>query len=494
MQRVTRRFTTRSRVADSIDSYSAKPKPLDPALLKLGLALALGVTMSVLDTTIVNVAIATLSKSFHAGLSTIQWVSTGYLLALALVLPISGWALDRYGAKRLFLWSIACFVLCSIGCGVAPNVDFLIFFRILQGAGGACIMPVAQSIIVRAAGPQRLGRMASLIGIPAMLAPICGPSLGGLIIDDLSWRWIFFVNVPIGVVAIAWCACLLPNDENRGATRLDVLGLVLLGPGLAATVYGLSLAGTTGSFLSSSVIIWVSLGAAFTVLFVGHAIRLGERAILPMRYLRDRVFGAASVTTFVIGAALFGAMILLPLYYQQVRGDSAALAGLLLAPQGIGSAVAMVVAGSLTDRIGPRRVVVIGMVVTLLGTYTFTQLTSSSSYSWLTVSLFVRGVGIGASMMPVMVAGYRNLPPESIGRATTTLIILQRLGGSVGTAFVAVVLSQHLSFHGTANATAFGAAFWVVMALTAIGLVSSLFLPAYPPSTSEIAPSADVVR
>lgn len=235
---------------------------IDPALLKLGLAVVLGVIMSLLDTTIVNVAIDTLSRSFHAPISTVQWVTTGYLLALAVVLPLSGWASDRFGDKRLFLGSIVIFTLGSVACGLAPSIGTLIAFRILQGAGGAFIMPIAQAVVARAAGPVRMGRMMSVIGIPAMLAPVLGPALGGVIIDNLSWRWVFFVNLPIGIAAVACCARVLPADRPQPTKHLDRLGLALLCPGLAAVVYGLSNAGTTGSFTAPSVLGWLLGGLA----------------------------------------------------------------------------------------------------------------------------------------------------------------------------------------------------------------------------------------
>ncbi len=217
---------------------------LDPQLRRLALVVVLGSIMSILDTTIVNVAIATLARDFRAPLSTVQWVSTGYLLALAMTIPLTGWAVERFGAKRMWIASLALFLLGSALSGAAWSIQSLIVFRILQGIGGGMIMPIGQSIMATAAGPQRMGRVMSLLGVPMLLGPILGPVIGGLILDSVSWRWIFYVNLPIGIVAIALAFRILPGHERTDrANRLDVLGLCLLSPGLGLLVYGLSQAG-----------------------------------------------------------------------------------------------------------------------------------------------------------------------------------------------------------------------------------------------------------
>jgi EmrB/QacA subfamily drug resistance transporter len=201
----------------------------------------IGTIMSILDTTIVNVAIATMARDFRAPLSTVQWVSTGYLLALATVTPLSGWAVERFGAKRMWIISLTLLLAGSALCGASWSVQSLIGFRILQGFGGGTIMPIGQSILASAAGPQRMGRVMSLLGVPMLLGPVLGPVLDGLIVDTVSWRWIFYVNVPIGIVAIVLAIRILPGHERTtSSNRLDVLGLILLSPGLALLAYGLA--------------------------------------------------------------------------------------------------------------------------------------------------------------------------------------------------------------------------------------------------------------
>jgi EmrB/QacA subfamily drug resistance transporter len=472
----------------------------DPRLKRLAVVVVLGTIMSILDTTIVNVAIATLARDFHSPLSTVQWVSTGYLLALATVIPLTGWAVERFGAKRMWIVSLALFLAGSALCGASWSVQSLIAFRVLQGIGGGMIMPIGQSILATAAGPQRMGRVMSLLGVPMLLGPVLGPVLGGLIVDTVSWRWIFYVNIPIGIVAIVLAVRMLPGHEpTDSSTRLDVRGLLLLSPGLVLLVYGLAQAGQ-GSPVS--VFLPMVVGGAMTAGFVVHALRSKITPLIEVVLFRNRSFAAAAATTFCFGASLFGGMLLLPLYYQVVRGESALSAGLLMAPQGIGAALVMPLAGKLTDRYGAGRIVPSGLLVAILGTVAYTQLGAHTGYALLATSLFVRGVGFGFVMMPAMAAAYQTLSRHRVPRATTAINIVQRVGGSLGTALVAVVLEHQISVQvhgasaglsGVSGATtvervrnaqplsvAFGHTFWWVLGLTAVALVPALLLPRRP--------------
>jgi MFS family permease len=444
---------------------------LDPQLKRLAVVVVLGTIMSILDTTIVNVAIDTLSRDFRAPLSTVQWVSTGYLLALATVIPLTGWAVERFGSKRMWIISLVLFLGGSALCGAAWSVQSLIVFRVLQGFGGGMIMPIGQSIL--------------------------GPVLGGLIVDSASWRWIFYVNVPIGIVAIVLALRILPGHEPTSASnRLDVRGLLLLSPGLALIVYGLAQAGQGSTF---SVVAPIAVGLVMVVVFVFHALRAKITPLIEVILFRNRSFAAAAATTFCFGAALYGGMLLLPLYYQVVRGDSALNAGLLMAPQGIGAALVMPLAGKLTDRYGAGRIVPGGLLVSIAGTVAYTQLGAHTSYALLAGSLFVRGIGFGFVMMPAMAAAYQDLSRERVPRASTAINIVQRVGGSIGTALVAVVLTHQIDsqVHGQTGglsavstisdaarvriqqplAEAFGHTFWWALGLTVLGLVPAVFLP-----------------
>jgi EmrB/QacA subfamily drug resistance transporter len=483
---------------------------LDRELWRLASVVVLGTIMSILDTTIVNVAIDTLGRELGATLSTIQWVATGYLLALATVIPLTGWAMERFGGKRAWMTSVALFLAGSALCGLAWSSTSLIAFRVLQGFGGGMIMPIGQAILAQAAGPQRMGRIMSVIGVPTLLGPILGPVIGGLIIDNASWRWIFFVNVPVGIVALALAARVLPGkDAGGGRVRLDVRGLLLLSPGLAALIYGLSEVGIEGGLESARVVVALVAGVVLLVLFFLHA-RGGDARLIDLGLFRDRAFAAASGTVFIFGVSLFGAMLILPLYYQVVRGESALGAGLLLAPQGIGAAMAMPVAGRLTDKLGAGRIVPFGVIVALLGTAAYTQLESDTPYSLLAWALWVRGVGLGMTMMPAMAAAYQTLSRAQVPRATTAINIIRTVGGSFGTAILSVVLERRIAanlpeaggalgaLRGVAGgvpppavaeplAHAFGQTFWWALGLTALALIPASFLPRHPPVPAGVA-------
>src|SRR5690242_5728490 len=226
--------------AMSATAHAPEMEPLDRQTWIVAGVVMLGAIMSILDTTVVNVAIDHLAVAFHSSLTTIQWVITGYTLALAAVIPVSGWAADRFGTKRIYLWSVALFTLGSVLSGLAWSAGSLILFRVLQGIGGGMIMPAVMTIMTKKAGPHRMGRVMGVLGVPMLIAPILGPILGGWLVDDVSWRWIFFINLPIGIVAFILGLIVLEPDQPQPAHRLDWLGMLLLSPGLAVFIYGLA--------------------------------------------------------------------------------------------------------------------------------------------------------------------------------------------------------------------------------------------------------------
>jgi EmrB/QacA subfamily drug resistance transporter len=456
---------------------------LDPQLVRIGLVLVSGMIMSLLDTTIVNVALDTLGRELHAGLATSQWIVTGYLLALAIVIPVSGWAVGRFGSKRMFMLSVALFTLGSVLCATAWSIHSLIAFRVLQGLGGGMLLPVGQTILAQTAGPKRMGRMMSLIGVPMILGPILGPIIGGVIVDNLPWEWIFLVNLPVGVVSLVLCSRVLPPDEKAPYQPLDAIGLALLSPALALLVYGLSEAGVKGTFGDAKVLVTMVAGAVLTVAFALYARTRGDRALIPTEYFRDRSFAAASVVVTLIALALFGSMLLLPLYFQQVRDASAVEAGLLLAPQGLGAALAMPLAGRLTDKIGARRIVPVGVVLAVIGSLPLTQVTTTTSYWFLGVAMTVRGFGVAATMMPAIAAGYENLPRSAAAPASMAINVFRQIGASIGSALLSVILVNSVSGPGReAAAAAFGTAFWWATAFTAATFFFALLLPRRQPA------------
>jgi EmrB/QacA subfamily drug resistance transporter len=477
-------------------------------VLAVAMVVVLGAIMSILDVTVVNVAIKDLAGEFKAPLSTIQWVATGYTLALATVIPLTGWASARFGTKRLYMISIALFVSGSALAGLAWSAESLIAFRVLQGLGGGMIMPAGMTILTQAAGPKRVGQVMSIVGVPMLLGPICGPILGGYLVDDVSWRWIFFINLPIGIVALFLAARILKRDTPRPGERLDLLGLVLLSPGLASLIYGLATGAQKGDFGSAEVLITTIAGAVLVVLFAVRALTAAD-PLIDLRLLKRRSVSAASGTMVLFMCSFMGAMLLLPLYYQVVRQESALTAGLLLAPQGLGAMVTMPIGGKLTDRMGPGRVVLIGIVVVTASVAGFTSLLGAHTSYWALGSvLFVMGLGMGLTMMPTMAAAIQTLSHDEVPRASTMLNIIQQVSASIGTALMSVLLATNLSheLHTPAGgglssaqnlppalmqkivgpmAHAFQHTYWWAVGLLALAFIPALFLPRHRPDPTE---------
>jgi EmrB/QacA subfamily drug resistance transporter len=454
---------------------------MNKQLWRIAIVVILGAIMSVLDTTIVNVALDTLSKDLNTPLDGIQWVVTGYMLALAAVIPVTGWAAARFGARRLYLISLVLFTAGSALCGFAWSAESLIAARVLQGLGGGMLLPIGQMILVRAAGPRNMARVMSAIGVPIVLAPVFGPTLGGLLIEHAGWQWIFFVNLPVGVAAVTAALRLLPHDEASPATagRLDATGLALVATGLVGITYGLAESGTAGSLLASAVMIPFVLGVALVTAFVLRALKI-DNPLLDVRLYANKAFAAASVTMTALGAALFGAMVLMPLYFQLVRGEDAVHTGLLLAPQGIGAALAMGLSGRVTERLGGGLTSLIGGAITIVATVPFVLIEADTSFVLISAAMIVRGFGIGMSMMPSMTAAYAVLRPEQINDATPQLNVLQRVGGSIGTAILAVVLQSGISGLATPTpagiAGAFGDTYYWVLGISLVALLPTIVL------------------
>jgi EmrB/QacA subfamily drug resistance transporter len=457
----------------------------------------LGASMTILDATIVNVALPALGRDLHTSISAIQWVPTSYLLAFASVIPLTGWTAGRFGAKPVWLASLGLFMAGSLLAGLAPSIGALIGFRIVQGLGGGMIMPLGQQILARAAGPKRMGRVMSIVGVPMLLAPVFGPLIGGYLIDAASWRWIFFVNLPIGMLAIALAVRLLPAAGARSAQRLDVPGAVLLPGGLALFLYGLAETGQHAWRMTPAALGPMMAGAVLVALFIRHAGRVPD-PLIDLRLFRHRGFAAGAAANFVLGTALFGVALLLPLYFQILRGSSPLQTGLLLAPQGLGAAIAISLAGYLTDKLGARRVVLAGVLLALAGTGWYTQIGAHTPYWALLVALFLVGAGLGATITPAMAAAYQGLPDTAMGQATSAINVIQRVAGALGSAVLAVVLQQAMTarlpgFHGGIGqasalaatspraagllAQAFALSFAVALAISVLALVPAVLLP-----------------
>jgi EmrB/QacA subfamily drug resistance transporter len=372
-----------------------------------------------------------------------------------------------------------------------------------QGLGGGMLMPLGMTIMTRAAGPHRVGRVMAVLGVPMLLGPIGGPILGGWLIQAASWHWIFLINVPIGVVAFLAALRVLPRDRPEPSESFDLLGMVLLSPGLALFLYGVSSIPTAGTVTAAKVLVPALIGLALVVGFVVHA--MGKtHPLIDVGLFKNRNLTVAVITLTLFSVAFMGAMLLLPSYFLQVRGQGTLTAGLLLAPQGLGAMLTMPIAGRLTDKIGPGKLVLAGIGLIAIGMSVFTQVTAESSYLLLLGGLFVMGTGMGMTMMPIMSGALASLTDHQVARGSTLMNIVQQAAGSIGTAVMSVVLTNQVLASPTASAysavmqgavpsnqvpagvlsqgrsslaDAFGSTYTVGLVLIILCIVPALFLP-----------------
>jgi EmrB/QacA subfamily drug resistance transporter len=453
---------------------------IDPKVLKTALVLVVGALAVVFDTTIVSVALHQLATSLHVSVSTIQWVTTGYMLALGVAVPLSTWMLARFGGKRVWMFALTVFLVGSIGSSLAWDAGSLIAWRVVQGLGGGLMLPVMTTLVMQAAGGRALGRTISLVALPALLGPILGPLVGGAIITDLSWRFMFWVNVPFCVAGLILAGLHLVDDRPAASAarpRLDVWGLVLLAPGIAAVILGLSNAGSADGFDHPDVIAPLAVGVAFLIAFTFYALRR-RNPLVDIRLLAARSVGSSSAVLFLSGFSLYGAMLLLPLYYQEIRDVSALTAGLMLVPQGLGTLLSRQIAGPLTDRIGSRSIAVVGFLIVAAATVPFSFVDATSNGWLLALWLLIRGIGLGAVTMPVMTASYVGLGRSQIAHSSVLTRTAQQIGGSFGTAVLAVILEQGISGSGTGSVVSgFHVAFWWATGFSLVATALCAWLP-----------------
>ncbi len=356
----------------SKNEKAPKLEPIPKNIMNIAWILVLGAVMPLLDSTMVNIAIKHLSNDFSIGLDLIQWVITGYVLSMAISVPLAGWMVQRFNGKWLMIGANIGFLAASIASGFSGSIHSLIIFRIIQGFGAGFIVTLVTTLCVEIAGKDRMGRMMSAIGIPTVLGPILGPVIGAVIVQFLSWRYIFFVNIPIGILAVILMTLKLPDFTPANMKAgFDFIGIILLGASSAALIYGITKAAKSAAFNNNATIGYVVAGIAILAVYMIYAAVKKEQAILPLHLFKMKNFSAVMAGLFLAGIATNGPMLLLPLFFQNIKGFSVLSAGLILIPQGIGMLIARPMIGKLTDRLGARNVVLVSLTLAMVGTIPF---------------------------------------------------------------------------------------------------------------------------
>jgi EmrB/QacA subfamily drug resistance transporter len=458
-------------------------RAVDAALWRTAFVLVLGTFVATLDSTIVSVGIGTLADRFDAAVTDVQWVSTAYLLAVVAAVPASGWLAATFGGRRTWLAAVAVFLLGSVLCALAWSLPSLIVFRVVQGLAGGLLPPTGQALLAAAAGRDRIGRVISVVGVVPLLSPVLGPLVGGSILGVADWPWLFYVNLPVGIAAMLLAlrhVPAVPPADRR--TPFDLRGAALLSPGLAVLVLGLT--GLGGAVRAEAAVAAVVLGAVMLAGFVLHGLRTTRAPLLDPRLFSRPPFGVAALALVVLGASVFGTMFLLPLYLQTGGGLSAWQAGLLLAPQGVGAAAGSLLVTRIVDTVAPRTLVLTGIALVAAGTAPFTQLGHALPDAGIALSLLVRGVGAAMIGGPVMNIVYSRIEPARLPGAAGALNLLNTVGGSIGTAVLAVVLQQRLAARGPDVALAFADTFWWVLVLALVAAAGATRLPRRDPADS----------
>lgn len=455
----------------------AKKAPLGREVWSVAIVVVIGAIGTIFATTSINVVLHTLASELDTEIDTVQWIATGYLLGLAASICTTGWLARRFGARRLYFASLLVFACASALCAAAGTIEQLIAFRVLQGIAGGATMPVGMMMLASVAGSDQMGRVMSIVGVPMILGPIVGPTLAGVLVDQFSWQWAFLMNVPLSLAAFALGVKLLPAMPARPAGPFDTVGFVLTVVGTPLLVYGLAHTGEVGHLGDPVGTTTIVAGAALLIAFVVHA-RRSSAPLLDVRLWGNPGFAACALTGLLVSAALFGAMLLLPLAFQDVRDASATTAGLLLAPQGVGAAISMAIAGRLSDRLGGGIVAVAGISLVVLGTAPLVLFDAATPDWAIAVTLLVRGLGMGGAIMTAMAAAYVHMTPEQIPDATPQLNVLQRLGGALGSTVLTLALAGALPAGAGAaqTADAYRFAFGWALAIALLALVPAIVL------------------
>lgn len=408
--------------------------------------------MEIVDTSVANVALPYMQGSLNAGTEEVTWVLTSYLVSNAVVLPMTGWLSRMFGRKRFLMTCIVLFTLASLACGAAPNLASLIFFRILQGAAGGALIPISQAILMETFPPQQQGMAMAIFGVGAMFGPIVGPALGGWITDQMNWRWIFYINIPIGAIAIIMCSFFIFDPphlrEGNGIRSVDWWGLGLLTVGMGALQIVLD-KGQSEDWFNSSFIISLTVLTVVALATLIWVELTHEHPIVNLRLFKDLSFSAGNLIMFVVGFCLYSSIMLIPLFLQTLMGYSATDAGMVMAPGGVATLLTMPLVGAALQKRDGRKIVLAGLLIGAASMFLMQRLSLEASYWAFVWPRIVLGIGLAMIFVPLTTVTLSAIPKQEIGNATGMFNLLRNVGGSVGIAVAATMLSRLSQFYQT---------------------------------------------
>ncbi|PKR84148.1 MDR family MFS transporter [Heyndrickxia camelliae] len=462
----------------SIDKV--KKPGLPKEILTAAWAIALGAIAPMLDSTMVNIAINKLTRDFNTTLDIIQWSITGYVLALAIAVPISGWLMNKFNGKKVFVGAVIAFGVISILAGISWDISSFIFFRLLQGFSAGIITPLMSTLLVKTAGPENLGRVMAIVSTPMIFGPILGPVIGGLIVQGASWHWIFFINVIIVSIAAPFMMKTIPDFKpfNKDS-KLDIFGITVLSIMSASMIYGITRATDHASFNNGQTILWVGIGFVLAVIYLIYNRIRKNQTVLPMNLFLRKNFLAASSGLFLANIAVMGPMLILPLFFQNFRHFTSSEAALALVPQGVGMLVTRPMIGKMIDKIGAKYVVIVSLMLSLIGTIPLIFVTDKTNMIWISILLFIRGTSFGGIMLPLTSDAYTGLDSKQLPEAGVGINIIENLGSSFGSAAIATIVAtvtQGLKPSISSNLRGYHAGFFISAIVLALIFIPSLFL------------------
>ncbi len=457
-----------------------KEPRLPKEVLAAAWAIALGAIAPMLDSTMVNIAVDTLIEDFNSTLNIVQWSITGYVLALAIAVPVSGWLMNKFNGKKVFVGAVIAFGVISIFIGFSWDIFSFIFFRLFQGFSAGIITTLMMTLLVKTAGQENLGRVMAIVSTPMIFGPILGPVIGGFIVHSSSWHWIFFINVFIVLIAVPLMFKYIPEFEPFDRdSKLDVFGIIILSFTSVALIFGITKAADHASFYNDQTILWAGGGFVFVIIYLVYNRIRKNQTVLPMNLFRHKTFLVSTIGLFLANIAIMGPMLILPLFFINIHDFTPIQASIALIPQGIGMLVTRPLIGKLIDGIGAKYVVIVSLIISLSGSIPLIFITDKTSMICISIVLFIRGTGVGGVMLPLMSDAYtgiddKQLPPAGIG-----INIIENLGSSFGTAIIATVVATVV--HGLEPTIAndlkgYHAGFLVSAVVLAVIFVPSLFL------------------